>query len=355
MPRVLHIVQSGDRGGVQRHVHDLALGLRGQTCGIVTGTQGWLSETAQEAHIPVWRAEHLLRSRDPRAVAAARRETAYACKELSPDVLHAHGIFALLSALPLADSLPLVYTAHGFQWHDDTHPWWLRQISLRLHQRAARKVAAFVDVSAEDNEARRLGFIRVERIPNGVAPREAGSASVHTNSFGVATRLVPGKGLMELLQVLDAEPQLRLSIAGEGPMRETLDAEAKRLGIQERVDFLGWQDDLRDFYGGVFAYVSLSHKEGLPYGVLDAISAGLPVVLSDIPGHRELVVEGRNGSLVPHDDLVAVGSALRRLFLDQSFRSAAGKASSELAQRFALSTMLERHGVLYEEVGGYAR
>ena len=355
MPRVLHVVQSGDRGGVQRHVRDLAVGLKEQTCGIVTGTRGWLGRMADGAGIPVTIAPNLQRSLDPRKVAAARRELASACADLRPDVLHAHGVFALLALLPLSDRLPLVYTGHGFQWHDETHPWAVRRLSLQLHRREARKVAAFIAVASEGEEARRVGFRKVEEIPNGVNLPPEGAGQAHTNTFGVATRLAPGKGLPETLSILASESQLRLLVAGDGPLRGTLAQEVARLDLQSRVDFLGWQDDLRGFYRSIFAFVSLSHKEGLPYGVLDALAAGLPVVLSDIPGHRELVEHGRNGYLVAPSDPAAVGGTLRRVYSDRAFRAAAGAAGRELIRtRFSLSQMQSRHAALYEELGGAA-
>jgi glycosyltransferase involved in cell wall biosynthesis len=356
MPRVLHIVQSGDRGGVQRHVHDLALGLCEQTCGIASGSEGWLSQTAREAGIAVRALRHLQRSLDPRELALARRELAAACDNLAPNVVHAHGIFALLAALPLADRLPLVYTAHGFQWHDEAHSWAVRRLSLQLHRRAARKVAAFIAVASEGDEARRVGFRRVERISNGVALPEAGADPANTNTFGVATRLVPGKGLPEALAILAADPRLRLLVAGDGPMRRTLEAQAVGLGVGGRVEFLGWRDDLGAFYASIFAFVSLSQKEGLPYGVLDALAAGLPVVLSDIPGHRELVQHGRNGYLVSQGDASAAGVALQGLFADRALCTSAGAASRELVRtRYALASMLERHEELYAEMGGAVR
>lgn len=356
MPKVLHVVQSGDGGGVQRHVRDLAVGLPQCTAGIVMGSEGWLTRTVRGAEIPVRQAPHMQRTLDPRAVTTARKEFTQACQDLSPDIVHAHGIFALLAALPQAGSKPLVYTGHGFQWHDATHPWGLRRLSLGIHRRAAQRVTAFVAVASEDDEARQIGFKRVERIRNGVPAWDAGTSPADSNTFGVATRLVPGKGLEELLSVLVAEPELRLRIAGDGPLRERLKQEALKGGFADRLELLGWQDDLRGFYSGLRGYVSLSHKEGLPYGALDALAAGLPVVLSDIPGHRELVDEERNGYLVPLGDPAAARSALRRLMKDSDLAAAAGAASKSLAkERFPLDRMLERHVELYEAVGGTGR
>jgi len=352
MPRVLHVVQSGDRGGVQRHVHDLALGLPQDTAGVVSGSEGWLLESVREAGIPGHTVGHLQRSLDPRAVAKARRELASECADLGPDVIHAHGVFALLAVLPLAERMPLVYTGHGFQWHDASHRWSLRQASLRLHRQAARRVTAFVAVASEADEARRVGFRWVEEIPNGVPLAEEGARRADSNTFGVATRLVQGKGLIELLGVLAAEPGLRLKIAGDGPLQREIEEEAVRKGVRARLELLGWQQDLGAFYESLFAYVSLSRKEGLPYGVLDAMASGLPLVLSDIPGHRELVDAGRNGDLVPVGDVRAAAKALRRLQQDPRRRRAAGYESREIvSERFSLGTMLVRHHGLYGRVG----
>ncbi len=351
--KVLHVVQSGDRGGVQRHVRDLALGLREETAGIVTGTGGWLTETLRAGGIEVRPAFDLQRSLNPRKIAAAREEVKRAAEDLLPAAVHAHGVFALLASLPLAGKLPLVYTAHGFQWHDRAHPAWIRHLSWMLHRQSVTRVRVFVAIGSEADEARGLGFVRVEEIPNGVELGVEGTREGNPNTFGVATRLVAGKGLEDLPGVLYALPGSTLVVAGGGPYGARLVEEAARLGVAGRVRLLGWQDDLTSFYDGITAYVSLSRKEGLPYAALDALAAGLPVVLSDVPGHRELVQGGRNGFLTRVGDPGAAAGALSRLFEDEGLCRAAGRASREIArERFALSDMLLRHEALYRELEG---
>lgn len=353
MAGVLHVVQSGDRGGVQRHVRDLALGLNHATAGVVLGTGGALGQTLRQADVPVVLATGLQRSMNPRRTAAARDELKNAYRRLAPLVIHVHGIFALLAALPLAEEVPLVYTAHGFQWHDRSHPAWIRRLSWMLHRQAAAKVQAFIAVASEAEEASALGFPRVVEIPNGVDSCLEGTSGGNPNTFGVATRLVAGKGLEELPAVLQELPGGTLVVAGDGPYGARLVEEAVRRGVGGRVRLLGWQDDLTAFYGGIGAYVSLSRKEGLPYAALDALAAGLPLVLSDIPGHRELVPSGRNGFLVPIGEPKAVASTLVRIFEDETLRCDMGQESRALAsERFSLSDMLSRHLSLYTELGG---
>jgi len=352
-PRVLHVVQSGDRGGVQRHVRDLALGLPDLTCGVAAGTDGWLTDSVREAGMAAQRLPSLRRSLDPRCVAGARRELAALVSELHPDLVHAHGVFAFLAAIAL--ERPVVYTAHGFQWHDPSHPAAVRALSRALHRRFAPRVALFIAVAGEAEEAQSLGFRRAVRIANGVPrPAERREEPVPV-SMGTVGRLVAGKGVEDLLDVLRAVPQVALTVAGDGALSEQLRQRAVQMGVAERLELLGWRDDLGDFYSGLTLYVSLSRKEGLPYGVLDAMAAGLPLVLSDIPGHRELVPDGRNGILVPVGDLAGAAEAVRQVVADAELRRAMGAAGRQLAlERFDLEQMLRGYRAAYASLKGLA-
>ena len=287
-PRVLHVVQSGDRGGVQRHVRDVATGLRPLTAGVVTGTGGWLADEMAAGGIPTVRAPSLRRALDPLAVAAAAKEVRQAARDLGADTVHAHGIFALLAAQRVP-GLPLVYTAHGFLWNDPAHPVWLRQLARRIHRRLAPRLAALVAVSAQDaQDARALGIPpeRIHAIPNGVALGGEALQGPPPRVIGTAGRLVPGKGVEDVLRLTALVPaDVALHVAGTGPAEATLQRKAEELGLGSRVRWLGWVDDMGGLYGGLGVYATLSGKEGLPYAVLDAMAQGLPVVASDIPAH----------------------------------------------------------------------
>src|SRR5262249_7404675 len=99
---------------------------------------------------------------------------------------------------------------------------------------------------------------------------------------GTACRLVPRKGLMNLLEaaaILCPEfPTLRLEIAGEGPQREALEKEVSKLNLEDRVRFLGWRRDLRSAFRSWDIFVIPSEEEGLAVTALEAMAEGLPIV-----------------------------------------------------------------------------
>lgn len=350
-PRVLHVLQSGDRGGVQRHVRDLACGLPEWTAGVASGTQGWLTRQLAAAGVATVQLPELRRSLHPGNSVAAGRSLGRVAAEGGATVLHAHGVIALLAALRAAGGRPVVYTPHGFQWRDPAHPVWVRAASLLVHRHAARRLAALVAVSRRDAaDAAAVGVPpgRIHHVPNGVPPRAEGHRGRESNLVGIATRLVPGKGLPQLLRAVAAVPQARLLVAGDGPLRADLQAEARRLGVAERVEWMGWCDALDGFYDRIAVYATLSEKEGLPYAVLDALAAGLPAVASDIDGHRELVRHGETGWLVAAGDGRGAVEALRAAVEDGAGSRRRGERGRELAQAgFGLAGMLGAHRGLY--------
>ena len=100
-------------------------------------------------------------------------------------------------------------------------------------------------------------------------------------------------------------------IAGDGSQRAKLDAQASDLGLGARmVRFLGVRDDIPDLMAAADAFVLPSRWEGLPMVLLEAASAGLPVVATDVGGNAEVVVDQETGFLVPPDDAEALGRTM---------------------------------------------
>lgn len=115
--------------------------------------------------------------------------------------------------------------------------------------------------------------------------------------------------------VIAAVPGVHLSLAGNGSLRPRLEALARSLGIDGRVDFLGSCADVPTLLGGCDLFVfSTTREEGLGTVLIEALAAGLPVVASDVPACRELLEEGRWGVLVNPGDPAALAQAvIRRL------------------------------------------
>jgi len=187
---------------------------------------------------------------------------------------------------------------------------------------------------------------RVEVIPNGV-DTEAFFPAERRDGAGfevlLVGRLTEQKRLglvIEAFQHLCAQcdaTQLRLSVVGDGPLRESLNLAAMRGGIADRVHWHGWlaRDRLSDVYRSADCLVQASNIEGMSNTVLEAMASGLPVIASDAPGNRDVVADRVNGLLFPVDDRDALLVALRTLRADAKLRRELGTASRRIA--------LERH------------
>jgi glycosyltransferase involved in cell wall biosynthesis len=194
------------------------------------------------------------------------------------------------------------------------------------------------------DEALGAGFdpARLLHIPNGVdvarfeGEREAapipelGPAEGRELVLAVG-RLAPQKRFDNLLRAFAAlaprRPRARLAIVGTGPDRAALEALTAELGLGERVAFLGVREDIPKLLRAASLFALPSAWEGLSIALLEALSASVPVVASDIPGNRMVVRHEREGLLVPVDDVPALASTLERLLADRALAerlSAAG-------------------------------
>jgi glycosyltransferase involved in cell wall biosynthesis len=176
--------------------------------------------------------------------------------------------------------------------------------------------------------------IPVDIIPNGVQanlyqPAQPGGK----NRLLFASRLTHQKGLDILLKALATLQPLEwhLTIAGDGPRRADWESLSHSLGLQQRVDFVGWVDDeqLRKNYDAADIFVLPSRHEGMPNVVLEAMACGLPVIATGIAGSEELVVDGQTGFLVPVDDPSALAAALKTLLTDPRRVQSMGQAGRE--------------------------
>jgi glycosyltransferase involved in cell wall biosynthesis/SAM-dependent methyltransferase len=164
-------------------------------------------------------------------------------------------------------------------------------------------------------------------------------------------RLQPQKGLSTLLRAAVALPEVAIAIAGEGPQRQELQAEAGELGIEDRVVFLGFREDTAALLASADVFVLPSEHEGLPLALLEAMAAGRPVVATAIPGIDEVVTAGETGLLFPAGDSPSLTASIRRLLDDPRLAerlAAAGEA--HVRAHFTSSRMAERVMRSYDEL-----
>lgn len=283
-------------------------------------------------------------------------------------VVHTHQFAQLLfSLLPArACGARIVHTEHEY------YTYLKNRHARRLLKHLTRFCSAFTAVGPE--VARyyidELGIpaSRTHVIPNGVdvdrfdAPPErqararlglAGDDLV----FGIVGRLEPEKDHRTLLKAFRAlnlrHRAARLLIIGDGSLRHELESTARTLGLAGNVTFLGARADVPELLTAVDVFVLASLQEGVPLSVVEAMSAGKPIIATDIGGLRLLVKPSVNGLLVPPADSPALEAAMMQLAANPKLRHEMGESSRQLARKsFGVSAMIERYQQLYESVLG---
>ena len=269
------------------------------------------------------------------------------------DVAHFHTPVAALAgrfAAWRAGVPRIVYTAHGFYFHDRM-PWPLRAAHVGLEWAAGRVTDLLMTQAEEDAaSARRLGLARgqVHAIGNGSDPdrfrpvregettradlRTANRTPAGRPVILMVGRLVAEKGYPELvtaMRTVDAELWIvgeRLASDHAGPVDAALDAIRVDPVLAAKVRLLGYRQDVPDLMRAADIFVLPSHREGMPRSIIEAMLSGLPVVATDIRGSREEVVDGETGLLVPVADPAALAAALGRLAADPALRQRMGEA-----------------------------
>jgi glycosyltransferase involved in cell wall biosynthesis len=233
----------------------------------------------------------------------------------------------------------ILYTAHGWVFRESL-PFWTRTLYFLMERIAARGRDGTIVLSKSEKgiAARWLGIPaeRLAAIPHGLLeqqpplPRDAALRELmlpadERLTIGVIANFYRTKGLDVLLAAL-ARPELsgvpfRLAVIGDGPERPMLEAMIGRLDMPRRSDIrlLGGRPDAARCLAAFDLFVLPSRKEGLPFVLLEALAAGLPIIATDVGAVRETLAEA--GIIVPPGDPARLAEAIRRVLTDQKLRA----------------------------------
>ena len=194
-------------------------------------------------------------------------------------------------------------------------------------------VASGIDTAPEPDPAGRLTLRRSFGIDEGAVLAITVSA------------LAAGKGHRDLLRATRAAsaraPMLKLWIVGAGPLERELREESLTLGLEARVQFLGFRTDIQALLHAADFFCLATQSEGLGSSILEAMSAGLPVVATRVGGIPEIVEEGRTGILVPDSDPVTLAAAMEQMAVSAGLRETMGASSTRRAALFSADRTAE--------------
>ena len=168
--------------------------------------------------------------------------------------------------------------------------------------------------------------------------------------------LVENKGHRVLLDtvrlILPNQENLKVIIAGDGPLRKDLELYVSRHGLTESVFFAGRVRDVRRLLAGGDIFVLPTIKrEGLALAAIEAMSQALPVVASAVGGIPETVEDGKSGFLVRPNDVEALKEALERLIVSKKLRLAMGTEGKKLVdEKFTMSKMIAETELVYDSL-----
>jgi len=230
-----------------------------------------------------------------------------------------------------------------------------------------KKTDRFIAVSTEMLEALREAGIAPEKlalISNGIeltAPRNTNPCALKQELSEnperpvvlFVGRLVKEKGVDRLLRAwasLPGHETMLLLIVGDGPLREDLESQAKKLRLFPSVRFLGHQAEVSKFYSIADLFVLPSKTEGMSNSLLEAMAAGLPVVASKVGGNKDVIEDQQSGFLVDWEDTTLCAEMLLTLLSDTELRQRMGNAARRQVSAFAMSGVAERYHNLYQAV-----
>lgn len=183
----------------------------------------------------------------------------------------------------------------------------------------------------------------LERAPRNGRPRIVTVASLRARK-GLDIALEAAARLLDL--------DYEWIVVGEGPDRDSLVVQAERLGLSERVKFVGFQADPRPFYATSDVYVLPSRTEGFPIVLVEAMSAGLPIVATRCGSGVESMIDPTVGELTANGDPGALAEALRTLLLDPVRREGCRQAGQRRARTYQPARIAARYESLLASVVG---
>ena len=284
------------------------------------------------------------------------------------DIVHSRNWGSFVDAVlgaRLARVPVCIHSIHGIYFEDLTRMKLRRLLAQRLLSRLTTRMFAvsdflrsyYVDVVGVNPE-------KILTIRNGVSLEQFEPAAQKPASLLSELGIEPGEFvigwvgtlywvkdpemLLNAAAVLEREAGVRFLVVGGGPMQDSPQATAERLGVSERVLFAGHRDDVPRLMQVMDIFVQTSVNEGMSNTILEAMASGLPCVVTDVGGNRELVTEGENGFLVASGDHTSLANRLAELLENKQLKDDMGRRSrSRATTDFTIARMTDQYRALY--------
>jgi glycosyltransferase involved in cell wall biosynthesis len=362
LPRVIHTIETAEPGGAEKILVQVADGLREEYDPVAVVLQeGWASSEFAKLNIPVTHMP-LDRSFD---LSWVRRMISF-IRENNIKLIHSHEFTTNAYALVAARlaGIPVICTIHGKNYYPDRL---YRRIASRM---TARYASEFVAVS-EDLKNYLVANIgipgeQITVVHNGIDTCDIDRSRFDRHEIRqqlqiaqdayvviVVAALFEMKGHKDLITallepVIDSE-KLCVLFVGDGDYRAALERQVSECNLVDKVRFLGFRSDIPALLAVSDLFILPSYSEGLPVSVLEAMSAELPVIATDVGGLKEIIRDGDNAYLVPAANPQHLANKIGYCMDNRAVAAqVASQGRRDVTRRFSMDAMLGAYRGLYQ-------
>lgn len=355
--KILECIRQGQIGGGESHLLSLVENINRNIYEpvVLSFTDGPMIDRLKEMNIPVY----IIPTEKPFDFRVWKKVAALLLKE-KVDLVHCHGTRAMSNVFKAAKRIkvPLVYTIHGWSFHEDQHPL-IKRVRIMgekfLTARADLNIA--VSESNMQTGSRNFPHFKAIVINNGINQQKFNPAKKFKDirkEMGISqasvlllfiARFTSQKQPLSLIksfaQAMKVNPELQLLMVGDGDERKEAQESVKQLNLGDKVHFLNFRQDVPDLLAACDIFVLPSLWEGLPIGLLEAMSMGKSIIATNVDGTMEIIENNFNGLLIEPNNLVDnLTKAIISLSADANLRNRlADNALKTVKDKFNAITM----------------
>jgi len=376
--RILYVITKSNWGGAQRHVFDLSTAMKaeGHEVWVALGGEGILKKKLEETGVYTFSISNLGRDISPSKDAGSFKEIFTIIKNKRPDIIHLHspkaaGLGSLAGRLLGIKSI--ITTVHGWTFNENRPMREKLPIMLLSWVTMILSHKTILLSLREYKQALYFPWVKnkLKLIPLGIKPPTFvsvdGAKQIIAKMIGVnfadfdkktvigtVAELHPNKGLNYLIEamslVCEQQSNTICIVIGDGQERESLVAMIAERKLEQKVFLTGYLDNASEYIKAFSIFVLPSIKEGLPYAILEAGSAGLPVVATTVGGIPEIIDDMKSGILIQPKNSRELSHALSFMVEHPDERKKYGNILKErIASKFSLDRMISDVKKLYNE------
>ncbi|MEY4273280.1 MAG: hypothetical protein RL638_228 [Bacteroidota bacterium] len=274
-----------------------------------------------------------------------------------PSIVSAHsskaGLLARIACYIL--SYPIIFTAHGWAFTEGVNPSKrkiYRQIEYFLAKVSSKIIAVSqydFDLAINENVCSKE---KIELIHNGIIDSNLLRKTKNSEfvRFVMVARFDIPKNHLLLIKAFSELNGVKLYLVGDGPLLNDSINYVRDKGLSEKVEFVGFIENVKEFLTTMDVFILISDYEGFPMSTLEAMSVGLPVVISNVGGATEAVFHGDNGFVV-ENDVSNIKSAIAQIASDNQLRLEMGVRSRQIfLENFEANIMVSKTLDLFRSV-----